>query len=414
MKLRISLSLKAEDGLAVSQFESKSMLARRITLSSAIGFLAALLITAPRPANAQIETVLHSFAGSPDGSASYGKLTRGPKGSFYGTTSLGGVNSYGTVFKITRSGTETVLYSFAGIPDGAYPAFSPVAFDKAGNLYGTTYAGGANGNGTVFKLTPSGTETVLYSFAGGVDGYQPNSGVILDKLGNLYGTTVSGGLNGYGTVFKITPSGTKTVLYSFTGGIDGCFPYADGLFLGKKNVLYGTTVNCGGNGVGTVYELTLSGTETTLHTFQTDGIDGNYPYAGVVVDKAGNIYGTTEAGGTNNAGTFYKITPTGNESVLHHFAGNGTDGAYPYGAVAILDKLGNLYGTTNGGGTYGCGTVFKISSSGTETILYSFNPNGVDGYSPTAALALGKENTLYGTTLSGGANTAGTVFKLVP
>lgn len=251
-----------------------------------------------------------------------------------------------------------MFYSFAGIPDGAYPAFSQVAFDKAGNLYGTTYAGGASDNGTVFKLTPSGTETGLYSFAGGVDGYQPNSGVILDKLGNLYGTTVSGGLNGYGTVFKLTPSGTKTVLYNFIGGLDGCFPYADGLFLGKKNVLYGTTVNCGANGVGTVYSLTPSGAETTLHSFQTDGIDGNYPYAGVVVDKAGNIYGTTEAGGTNNAGTLYKITPGGNESVLHSFAGNGTDGAYPHGAVPILDKWGNIYGTTNGGGTFGCGTVF--------------------------------------------------------
>lgn len=416
MKSRVPLFL-IQHLLGAAQFRRKSSWARPAALSGAVAFLAVLLVSAPQPAHSQTESVLHSFSTSPDGSAAYAKLTLGAHGNFYSTTANGGANGHGTVFEITPSGTETVLYSFAGSPDGANPTFSSVAFDKAGNLYGTTSGGGANGGldgyGTVFKLTPVGTETVLYSFAGPpTDGYQPNSGVILDTLGNLYGTTVSGGANGYGTVFKVTSSGTESVLYSFAGGTDGCFPFAAGLVL-RKNVLYGATQQCGANGYGTVFKLSLSGTETILHSFANDGTDGEYPDAGLVFDAAGNMYGTTDIGGTGNAGTVYKITPAGTESVLHSFSFNGTDGANPYGAGVILDKSGNIYGTTNGGGYYRYGAAFKITPSGTETILHSFNPNGVDGYNPTAGLVL-KNNIFYGTTLSGGASTAGTVFKIVP
>jgi len=380
--------------------------------ASNVAILSMSFAAAANSAHAQTETVLHSFAGIPDGSAAYARVTLAPGGKLYGTTSLGGTNGYGSVFKVTTKGAEYVLYSFSGFPDGAYPAFAPVAIDKAGNLYGTTYQGGTSNNGTVFKVTPSGMETILYNFAGGVDGYNPNSGVILDKSGNLYGTTVSGGANGYGTVFTVSPSGIKSVLYSFAGGTDGCFPYAAGLFL-KKNILYGATQNCGANGYGTVYSVTLSGSETVLHSFANDGIDGTFPIAGVVLDSANNIYGTTETGGTNNAGTVYKISRTGTESVVHSFAGAPNDGANPYGAGVILDKPGNIYGTTNAGGTANVGTVFKMNSSGAVTILHNFTPDGVDGYSPTAGVAL-KNNIVYGTTLSGGASTAGTVFKIIP
>ena len=183
--------------------------------------------------------------------------------------------------------------------------------DASGNLYGTTFAGGTNGYGTVFKVTPAGVETVLYSFSGGTDGQYPQAGLIQDASGNLYGTTYGidlyGGTNSNGTVFKVTPSGVGTVLYSFGTGTDGNYPYA-GLIQDASGNLYGTTTGGGANNKGTVFKVTPAGVETVLHSFGT-GTDGRYPYAGLIQDTSGNLYGTTHGGGTNNIGTVFKISP---------------------------------------------------------------------------------------------------------
>ena len=375
--------------------------------------LSALLLIAARPAHAQTESVLHSFAhNGTDGSASFAGLAIDTKGNLYGTTYNGGANNSGMVFKVTPSGTETVLHSFGGAY-GANPYFSGVVRDTAGNLYGTTTAGGANGFGTVFKLSPTGTETVLHSFAAdGKDGSHPYARLAIDKTGNLYGTTPVGGANNFGTVFKVTPSGTETVLYSFKGGTDGCNPNNAGVVLGKNGVLYGTTSGCGANAVGTVFKLTPTGTETVLHSFANDGTDGFSPYAGLAIDTKGNLYGTTYFGGASGFGTVFKLTPTGTETVLHNFANDGKDGCHPENSGLVLDVTGNLYGTTTVGGASGLGTVFKLTPTGTETVLHSFANNGTDGFDPYAGLALDKAGILYGTTLEGGANGFGTVFKI--
>ena len=380
-----------------------------------LAVLSGLLLIAARPVHAQTESVLHSFAANgTDGYNPYAGLAIDTAGNLYGTTNVGGASGAGTVFQVTPTGTETVLQSFGGA-EGANPYFSGVVRDKAGNLYGVTSQGGANGFGMVFKLTPTGTETVLHSFAtDGKDGYRPYASLAMDTAGNLYGTTNSGGASSNGTVFKITPSGTETVLYSFKGGTDGCNPFKAGVVIGKKGVLYGVTSGCGANAVGTVFKVTRTGTETVLHTFANGGTDGFNPYAGLVLDKTtGNLYGTTFYGGASDAGTVFMVTPTGTETVLHSFALDGKDGYHPYASL-VLDKTGNLYGTTNVGGVNGLGTAFKLTPSGTETVLHSFANDGSDGYSPYAALVLGKKGILYGTTELGGGLGHGTVFKIAP
>jgi uncharacterized repeat protein (TIGR03803 family) len=380
-----------------------------------LAVLSGLLLITARPARAQTESVLHSFAADGrDGYNPYAGLAIDTAGNLYGTTYVGGASGAGTVFKVTPTGTETVLQSLGGA-EGANPYFAGVVRDKAGNLYGTTTAGGANGSGTVFKLSPTGTETVLHSFTlDGKDGVFPHAGLVLDKTGNLYGTTSFGGASSYGTVFKVTPSGAETVLYSFKGGTDGCSPFTAGVVLGKKGVLYGTTSGCGANAVGTVFKLTPTGVETVLHSFAVDGKDGFNPYAGLVLDKTtGNLYGTTYYGGASGFGTVFKLTPTGTETVLHSFANDGTDGYHPWASL-VLDKTGNLYGTTVYGGTGGVGTVFKLTATGTETVLHNFANDGTDGVTPYAGLVLGKKGILYGTTYVGGSLGHGTVFKIVP
>jgi uncharacterized repeat protein (TIGR03803 family) len=380
-----------------------------------VAVASALLLIAARPADAQTESVLHSFAANgTDGYTAYAGLAIDIAGNLYGTTYVGGASGAGTVFQVTPTGTETVLQSFGGA-EGANPYFSGVVRDKAGNLYGVTSQGGANGFGTVFKLSPTGTETVLHSFAAdGKDGYRPYATLALDKKGNLYGTTISGGASSAGTVFKVTPSGTETVLYSFKGGTDGCNPYNSGVVLGKKGVLYGTTSGCGANAVGTVFKLTSTGAETVLHSFVNNGTDGFNPYAGLVLDKTtGNLYGTTYYGGASDAGTVFMVTPIGTETVVHSFATDGKDGYHPYAGL-VLDKPGNLYGTTSAGGVNSLGTAFKITPSGTETVLHSFANDGTDGFYPYASLVLGKKGILYGTTYVGGGSGYGTVFKIVP
>jgi uncharacterized repeat protein (TIGR03803 family) len=394
-------------------------LGSKLVLSTAV--LGWVAVCATQPAVAHTEKVLYSF-GSYSGDALWpyaGSLVMDTEGNFYGTTYAGGAYDYGTVFKLTPSGTETVLYSF-GSPtgDGQHPC-AGLVMNKKGILYGTTYWGGANGYGTVFKLTPAGVETVLYSFKGYPDGGKPMAGLIMDKNKNLYGTTTSGGANGDGAVFKVTPSGTETVLYSFEAIPDGNTPYG-GLIMDSTGTLYGTTFYGGTYNDGTVFKLTPSGTETVLHSFSflIGSGDGEYPLDGLIMDKNGNLYGTTEQGGAHGDGTVFELTAAGVESLLYSFGSQPGDGsnAYPYAGV-IMDKKGNLYGTTIFGGADNDGMVFKVYNKGgtwKETILHTFVGEPGDGERPFGGLIRDKMGNLYGTTYYGGAYNDGTVFEVTP
>lgn len=251
--------------------------------------------------------VLHNFTNGPDGGNPYGPLLLDPHHNLYGTANGGGAAGAGVVFKIDRFGNETVLYSFTGGADGGFP-LGGLSIDSAGTLYGTTNGGGTAGAGVVFKLDKTGKETVLYSFTGGSDGGYPFAGLICDSHGNLYGTTNGGGAAGAGVVFKVDRSGHETVLYSFTGGSDGGYPLWVTLARDHAGNLYGTTVGGGDSNAGVVFKLDPMGTETVLHSF-TGGKDGGSPYVGVVRDRDGNLYGTADSGGASNAGLVYKIKP---------------------------------------------------------------------------------------------------------
>jgi uncharacterized repeat protein (TIGR03803 family) len=334
--------------------------------------------------------ILYNFSASPDGEDPVGGLVRDSKGDLYGTTSYGGraggvcgTSGCGTVFELIKTGgtyTEKVLYAFTGGTDGANPS-SGLVRDTNGNLYGTTLGGGGSGCssgagcGTVFKVNSTGNEEVLYSFTGGADGANPSASLILDATGNLYGTTANGGKFGgactswgCGTVFKVTPTGKEVVIYRFKGRADGQTPVAPLVRDGKGN-LYGTTSTGGDvnnidcaiqeNGCGVVFELTAKGVLVTLYKFTGYPMDGQHPLAGLILDKQGNLYGTTEWGGPSNDGTAFKLSPSGVETVLHNFVG-GADGLSPHGSL-VLDTKGNLYGTTLYGGAFGDGVLFKVT-----------------------------------------------------
>ncbi len=331
------------------------------------------------------ETVLHSFTGPPDGIEPWAGLLMDAAGNLYGTTLIGGSASgfpYGTVFKLDLVGNETVLHNFPNSPgDGKFPE-AALAMDPAGNLYGTTFFGGASNSGTLFKLDTSDNETVLHNFPSAPgDGSYPIAALIRDAAGNRYGTTYAGGslactalpgFAGCGTVFRLDASGNETVLYSFAGGNDGAGPEAP-LIMDTAGNLYGTSALGGSFGKGIVFKLDPSGHETVVHTFT--GSDGANPFAGLIMDAAGNLYGTTTAGGPFGRGTVFKLDPSGNVTVLHAFTG-GSDGSDSHAAL-IMDAAGNLYGTTDGGGTSGFGTVFKLTvqtpQQATHTIINSVN-----------------------------------------
>jgi uncharacterized repeat protein (TIGR03803 family) len=296
------------------------------------------------------ESVFYSFASIP-----YSGLVQSSDGNVYGTTATGGTSGRGTVFKITPSGIESVLYSF---PAGSSDPYTGLIQGSDGNLYGTTGAGGASDDGTVFRITASGIETVLHAFPKtGSDGETPYAGLIQGSDGNFYGTTYFCGANNLGAVFKVTPSGTETVLYSFAGGSDGEHPYA-GVIQGNDGNFYGTTYQGGTSGYGTVFKITPSGTEAVLYTF-AGGSDGANPEAGLIQGSDGNFYGNTFQGGASGFGTVFKIGPSGTETILHSFAGS-SDGANP-SANLLQGSDGNLYGSTDAGGTGGFGTFFKVA-----------------------------------------------------
>lgn len=388
-------------------------------------------------ADAQTLTILHTFEGikgQKDGRYPVGSLIWGPGGTLYGTTQAGGGEANaGTVFQISSSGQESVLYSFRAAPDGKMPQAAPL-LGPDGALYGTTNKGGSAGFGTVFKLQQVNgayRETFLYSFQGGNDGAYPSSSLVMDEAGNLYGTTFYGGRTdcqpglGCGTVFKIDTAGQESILYAFGAPPDGENPYA-GLIEDSAGNLYGTTTFGGAYNWGTVFMLNPSGQETVLHNFAGPP-DGAAPYAGLFRDAAGNLFGTTQGGGANlgncspyGCGTVFEVKSTGEEVVLHSFF-NWRDEGDPDGGV-VEDKAGNLYGTTLGMGNtsieckfYGrCGTVFVLLPNGTLITLYKFNNSG-NGAFPEDSLIFDASGNLYGTT-SGNATTGsyGNVFKLTP
>ena len=346
-------------------------------------------------------------------------------GNLYGTASAGGAANQGVVYKVDSSGNETVLYNFTGGADGGVP-FGGVVLDSAQNLYGTTSAGGSHRLGVIYKLDPRGNQTVLHAFTGGEDGSVPYAGLVIDANGNLYGTTYQGGTYKVGVVFQLTPSGTLNVLHSFMGGADGSNPSA-GVFRDPAGNLYGTTVYGGSTaepcssypkGCGVVYRLDPVGRETVLHNFRSNA-DGAEPYGGVVVDRSGNLYGTTYYGGLSQTcydgcGTIFKISATGGKSTVHVFT--GPDGYNPQPNL-IADSAGNIYGTADSGGSLGGGVVYKLTSAGVFTVLLNFNdrsPGSADGYEPKAGVTLDSSGNLYGTTEYGGPAGDGAVYRLSP
>jgi uncharacterized repeat protein (TIGR03803 family) len=357
------------------------------------------------------ESVIHSFGGKPDGVGPQANAIQGSDGNFYGTTHSGGASGLGTVFKITPAGVEMVLHSFAGgAADGALPTAALIQ-GADGNLYGTTSSGGTSNNGTVFKITTAGVEAVLYFFAGAPsDGSNPNAALIQANDGNLYGTTVGGGASNLGTVFKITLGGTETVLHSFVGGnSDGIQPGA-ALIQASDGNFYGTTPNGGPSNGGTVFKITLAGAESVLHFFTFLNTGASIPFAPLIQGTDGNFYGTSNSGGPANAGTIYKITPAGVETVLYSFAGGAADGQAPSSAL-VEGNDGNFYGTTHQGGPGDDGTVYKITPAGTETVLHSFT-NGIDGSLPLASLIQGSDGNFYSTTTSGGLSRSGSLYRI--
>jgi uncharacterized repeat protein (TIGR03803 family) len=422
-------------------------LQERIAPTMLIALIITLLL-APTAWSQYTNKTIYTFTGGPGNGGYlpyYGSLIFDSHGNLYGTAESGGANGVGTVFELTPTAggpwIETVLYSFTDGNDGGLP-YAGLIFDSSGNLYGTTYSGGAYGSGVVFELTPTAsgpwTETVLYTFTGGSDGGSPATGVIFDSFGNLYGTTYSGGANGDGVVFRLTPTASapwnETVLFAFCGPVcalplasDGAQPFAGGLIFDHSGNLYGTTVGGGGTNNGVVFELTPTASgpwnETVLHSFSPADGDGGAPYSGVIFDHSGNLYGTTFDGGANEVGTVFELTPTAsgpwNEIVLHAFTA-GSDGGQPYAGV-IFDSAGNLYGTTYQGGdvssgNVGSGVVFELTptASGTwnETVLYNFT-GGNDGGEPHAGVTFDSSGNLYGTTYCCGASHEGVAFELI-
>jgi len=428
-----------------------------------------LAVFTTRPAQAQTFETLYTFGVSPDGANPYNAPLLDVNGTLYGTTGYGGVNGWGTVYKLNREGKETVLYSFcsaANCADGLLPE-SNLLQDWQGNLYGVTIFGGNTTNanclsffygcGVVFKLDQKGNLTVLYTFTGGADGNLPQ-GSTMDFAGNLYGITLNGGdvscpipstPPGCGVVYKVDTRGKETVLYTFKGGTDGAIPN-DYLTLDWAGNIYGVTLQ-GGNladctqygqtGCGTVFKLDQRGKLTTLYTFKggTDGWGANGP---LVLDAEGNLYGTTYNGGAltcdapNGCGVVFELTTAGRYKVLHTFT--GPDGANPPTGL-MGDWNGNLYGVTEWGGNSadcswsaalpgvppappGCGVMFKLDARGHETVLYTFTGSD-DGAAPASFPIMDWQGNLYGNTLYGGDFSCisyyypygcGVVYKLKP
>jgi uncharacterized repeat protein (TIGR03803 family) len=373
-------------------------------------------LAAPPCASAQTSTVLYSFTGGADGAYPNKGIVRGPDGSLYGTTQ--GLQT-GTVYKIRPNGAFKVIHSFP-VPYGVYDwPFSGLVLDSAGSVYGSVFYDGTYGVGFVYRVDKHDNFTVLYNFteAIGFVGNGTYEPLILDAAGNLYGPGGGGGKvwdgGSCGMIFKIDPSGNETQIRAFAKGKGGVYPNG-GLLRDASGDLYGTTLNGGSpGGFGVVYKLGTTGKETVLYTFGPKP-DGSSPNGELLQDAAGNLYGTTVHGGANDCGTIYKLGPSGNKTTLYTFT-CGADGQYP--GPLITDAAGNFYGFAELGGS-GHGLIFKLDLSGNETTFYRF-PGGAKGDWPMA-LTMDEAGNFYGTTAQGGdlscanGDGCGVVFKLTP
>ncbi len=377
-----------------------------------------LFVALSQSALAQTYKVIHNFTGvGNDGATPYGGPALDPTGKLYGATYTGGKYGAGSVYKLSPQGSSwkySSLYSFTGENDGDGPAFATLAIHDQG-LFGTTEGGGYFG--TAFEVSPhkkGWREKVVHSFGQGTDGEEPIGGVVFDKAGNFYGTTLLGGTYGNGTVYKVTPSGVERVIYSFVGGSDAVNPGA-GVTLDAKGNLYGTTSFGGTNNLGAVYEVSPTGSgwkESVLYSFEGQN-DGQNSLGGVILDKAGNLYGGTFDGGANGGGTVYELSPSGGGwtlTVLYSFSG-GYGGVYN---KLTFDAKGRLYGATNGDGANGMGSVFKLTPSkgGWKFIdLYDF-VGGSEGSSPYGSVAVDAHGYIFGTAVLGGSDNQGVVFEI--
>lgn len=385
---------------------SNCVLFRAALLGSAVAFASFAPAALAKPGY----KVLHDFAGAPgDGAYPLVGVTFDEAGGIYGVTYVGGAYSLGTLFKIAPDGTETIIRSFGKGNDGAFPRSQP-AIDKSGNIYGTTNGGGGSVNcdggcGTIWEYTAGGKYKVLHKFDF-TDGSQPVGQLLRDSAGNLFGITTNGGPNNQGEVFEYTAGGKFKVLHTFAG-TDGAYPECS-LIQDSAGNIYGTTEGGGAGNEGTVFEIKSKGGFAVLYSF-TGGSDGANPVGGLARDKSGNLYGTAENGGAHSAGTVFSLAPDGSLSTLYSFAG-GTDGANPQGD--ILQVKNALYGATSAGGdSNNYGVVYKIDIAGrAETVLHRFT--GTDGSTSVSKLA-SKHGKLYGATAYGGANGDGVVFSLV-
>jgi uncharacterized repeat protein (TIGR03803 family) len=393
--------------------------------------LAAILAPAGHAATYKL---LYSFTGLNDGGDPATALTLDSAGNAYGTTASGGDFNFGTVFMLTPSGEERVLYSFTGGGDGLDP-HGGVTLDSAGNLYGTTVAGGfggicaGDGCGVIFELSPSQggwTQTILYSFTGGNDGFGPGSALVFDSAGNLYGTAPDGGAHSAGVVFQLSPSARGwryKVIHAFTGRKDGAVGSLGSLTFDAAGNLYGVSELGGVNGAGAVYELspTAGGSwkTTVLYNFRGSP-DAANPYSGLIFDNSGNLYGTTYFGGTAGLGTVFQLArgPNGawEENVRHSFQG-GSDGSLPT-TTLVLNAAGTFYGTTSTGGrpSCDCGTIFKLAlrhGQWSEKIVHFFG-KGHDGSYPNYGLTLDSAGNLWGAAPFGGKGGKGALFRLTP
>jgi uncharacterized repeat protein (TIGR03803 family) len=376
------------------------------------------------PATAQTFRTLHQFDTrvSGEGAIPHGALLRDAAGNLYGTTLAGGSGD-GIVFKIDSTGKETILFTFNLPVSGSSPD-TPLIQDQTGNLYGIAQEGGPQGGGVVYKLSLQGEQTILHAFQLDPQGGPviPTGGLLMDKSGNLFGTTLAGGKcsSGCGTVFRLDPAGKLRLLYRFTGGSDGSEPFGP-LVQDAKGNLYGVT-RAGGklscpdpdlphDGCGTVFKLAKNGALTVLHTF-AGGRDGSVPQGGLSMDAAGNLYGVTSAGGNHEFGTAFKISKDGKHTILHLFARK--DGTSPNGGL-VLDQAGNLYGTANFNGGHNLGSVFQLSPDGALTVLHRFKGED-DGAVPSAGLIRDSAGHLFGTTSMDVSNRKiqGTAFEITP
>lgn len=397
-------------------------------------FLSVVVASACEASTAKAQYTLATLATFNDffttGGNPYAGLIIDGAGDLYGTTYDGGVNGYGTVFKVANDANHTLstVISFNSTT-GANP-FGGLITDATGNLYGTTQFGGPSGNGTVFKLAndPNHTLTTMASF-NNANGANPAANLLIDAGGNLYGTTRFGGVSGQGTVFKVANDANHTLstLVSFDYFTNGADPQAD-LIADAAGNLYGTTSVGGVHGVGTVFKMANDANHTLSILASFNGANGSVPHAGLIADAAGNLYGTTEQGGdlTLNGGagygTVFRVANDANHTLSTLAKFNGTNGYYPEAGL-IADGAGNLFGTTEYGGASADGTVFEVANDASHSLSTLFSFNGTNGAGPTAGLITDTVGNLYGTTYTNGNITlrtdtvyfgGGTVFELSP